>query len=37
MGLDVYVFEYLEIPDTIKTQEDLDAFCNAHDGGWTMY
>ena len=37
MGLDVFVFEYLEIPDTIKTQEELEAFCNAHDGGWTMY
>ena len=26
MGLDIYVFEYLEIPDTIKTQEELEAF-----------
>jgi len=37
MGLDVFVFEYLMIPDTIKTQEELEAFCKAHDGGWTMY
>lgn len=37
MGLDVFVFEYLMIPDTIKTQEELEAFCDAHDGDWTTY
>ncbi len=37
MGLDVFVFEYLDIPDTIQTQDELEAFCNAHDGSWTMY
>lgn len=37
MGLDVFVFEYLMIPDTIKTREELEAFCDAHDGGWTTY
>ena len=37
MGLDVFVFEYLMIPDTIKTREELEAFCDAHDGGWAIY
>jgi len=37
MGLDVFVFEYLMIPDTIKTQEELDAFCAEHGGDWTTY
>ena len=37
MGLDVYVHEYLEIPDEVKTQDELDKFCNDHDGGWCFY
>ena len=37
MGLDVYVHEYLEIPDDVKTQDELDKFCRKHDGGWEFY
>ena len=37
MGLDVCVHEYLEIPDTIKTQDELDKFCREHDGDWEFY
>jgi hypothetical protein len=37
MGLDVCVHEYLEIPDDVKTQDELDKFCNEHNGGWEFY
>lgn len=37
MGLDVYVHEYLEIPDDVKTQDELDKFCEEHGGGWCFY
>ena len=37
MGLDVYVHEYLKIPDDVKTQDELDKFCHEHDGGWCFY
>ena len=37
MGLDVFVFRYLEIPDDIKTQDELDKFCNEHDISWNFY
>lgn len=37
MGLDVFVFEYLEIPDEVKTRDELDKFCDEHDGGWEFY
>lgn len=37
MGLDVFVFRYLEIPDDIKTQDELDKFCSEHDVSWNFY
>ena len=37
MGLDVCVHEYLTIPDDVKTQDELDKFCNEHNGGWEFY
>ena len=37
MGLDVMVKEYLEIPDTVKTEDELSKFCDEHGGSWTIY
>ena len=37
MGLDVMVKEYLEIPDSIKTEDELTKYCREHDGNWTIY
>ena len=37
MGLDVCVHEYLEIPDTIKTEDELTKYCHEHDGHWEFY
>ena len=37
MGLDVSVREFVEIPADISTEEQLQAFCDEHDYGWTVY
>lgn len=37
MGLDVSVYEFVEIPADISTEEQLQAFCDEHDYGWTVY
>ena len=32
MGLDVCVFEFVKIPDDVKTEKELDVFCQQN--GW---